>query len=68
MYNEEKNSSILQKKTIKLQMEKQKEFNKEKLQKQLENRNKMAISTHLSIITLRVNGLNVPFNISRMAN
>ena len=66
MYNEEKNSSILQKKTIKLQMEKQKEFNKEKLQKQLENRNKMAISTHLSLI-LNVSGLNVLIKVYRVA-
>ena len=33
-------------------------MNKEELQKQLENRNKMTLSTYLSIITLNVNGLN----------
>ena len=64
---EERNSSILQKKIIKLQMEKQKEeINKEKLQKQLENRNKMAISTNLSVI-LNISGLNALIKVYSIA-
>ena len=64
---EERNSSILQKKIIKLQMEKQKEeLNEEKLQKQSENKNEMAISIHLSVI-LNVSGLNALIKVYRVA-
>ena len=65
---EERNSSILQKKIIKLQMEKQKEeLNEEKLQKQSENKNEMAISIHLSVI-LNVSGLNALIKRHRVAD
>ena len=67
---EERNSSILQKKIIKLQMEKQKEeLNEEKLQKQSENKNEMAISisTYLSIIILSINRLYAPIKRHRVA-
>ena len=48
-------------------MEKQKEeINKEKLQKQLENRNKMAISTNLSVI-LNISGLNALIKVYAVA-
>ena len=41
---------------------------REELQKQPEKNNKMAMNTHLSVITLNVTGLNVPINRHRMAN
>lgn len=52
----ERYSSIIEKK-IKPGKEKQ-ENNKKVIHSQLENQVKMAINTHLSIITLNVNGLN----------
>ena len=56
---ENKDPSMSLKKTSKPWNEKEKK-NQRKTTKQPQNSNKMAISTYLSIITLNVNGLNVP--------
>lgn len=65
--DKERNMSILTKKYIKSQRKRaREEGNRKELQKQPE-KDKMAISTYLSIITLNVSGLNYPIRRRRVA-
>ena len=65
----EKNLNITLELVIKSQRERAKEWkrHKQELQKQSENKEKMAISTYISIITLNVSGLNAPLKRHRVA-
>ena len=65
----ERNLNITLELVIKSQRERAKEWkrHKQELQKQSENKEKMAISTYISIITLNVSGLNAPLKRHRVA-
>ena len=65
----ERNLNITLEIAIKSQRERAKEWKRDKLelQKQSENKEKMAISTYISIMTLNVSGLNAPIKRHRVA-
>ena len=65
----ERNLNITLEIAIKSQRERAKEWKWDKLelQKQSENKEKMAISTYISIMTLNVSGLNAPIKRHRVA-